>query len=554
MKNILYALMFLILISTVYAADSATLTGLSLTTVQGQSVSGLVTLTNTGNTTLGGSLSAAFSGATSLSAVVNPSAFTDLAPGASQNFTVTANVPSGSGLGTSTGIITASLVGQASTTATSTLNVVVGSANNFPSFTVNDLEFGSSTQIRGQTTSQTLTITNNGNQALVLNIASTLPSNYNVVLGQSLVSVGPGASVSVQVTITVPVSQNSARTQVSGGLTVSATNVAGVTRPVNVFVTAQNELEIYKVTVEVNNDGEEHSIHSGDTYDKDIKAGTPITLKVYVRNDFDSTADVEIRDITADIRASGDLDISENDDFQDLNYGDKDSVTVSSTIPSDASDGDRYDIDVNVKGTDANGALHSATYSSQLEVRRTAHEISIKSSSINPQTVKCNGRVTINAELDNSGRSQENDVQLTMVNNDLYLNQRFYGMTLDVDDTVQKTYTFNINNDTAPGQYDIILTSFYDNTVDSDTKVLPLTVTACDTNQNTNNNANNNANNNNNNNNVPTGYTPVAPVSGATPAYGSASFTDSSAYIVLLVAGVVVILAVLIILLVKFVF
>jgi hypothetical protein len=44
------------------------------------------------------------------------------------------------------------------------------------------------------------------------------------------------------------------------------------------------------------------------------------------------------------------------------------------------------------------------------------------------------------------------------------------------------------------------------------------------------------------------------PINGATPAYGSASFTDSTAYIIILVAAVVVILLILIILLAKFVF
>jgi len=555
MKNALYVLMFLLLISTVYAADSASLTSLSVTAIPGQSTSGIVTLTNTGNTTLNGSLSIVFSGSTGISAVLAPSSFTSLAPGASQSITVSVSVPSNNGVGTTAGTITANFVGATSGTATSAASVVVTSANNFPSFTVNDLEFGSSTQVRGQTSTQTLTINNNGNQVLTLNLASNLPSQYNVVFSQSLITVNAGTTASVQVTITVPLSQDSGRNQVSGGINITATNVAGISRPANVFVTAQNELEIYKVTVEVNNDGEEHSIRSGDTYDKDIKAGTPITLKVYVRNDFDSTNKIQIRDITGDIRSSGDLSIDESDDFQDLDYGDKDSVSVSTNIPSDASDSDRYDIDVTVKGRDENGAYHTDTYNSQIEVRRDTHEITIKSASVSPQTVKCNGHVTINAELDNSGRTNEDDVQMTIVSNDLYLNQRLYGMTLDVDDTLKKTYAFDINNNTAPGEYDIILTSFYNGNTDSDTTVLPLTVTACPA-TTTNNNANTNANNNGNNNvnsNVPT-YPQVTPVGGSTPVYGASSFTDSTAYIVLLVAGVVLVLIVLIALLVKFVF
>jgi uncharacterized membrane protein len=309
-------------------------------------------------------------------------------------------------------------------------------------------------------------------------------------------------------------------------------------------------LEVYKVSVDIN--GDERSLRRGDVYSSDIiKAGADVKFTVYVRNNFGSIDDIEIDDVNLDIQSSGDLDVDESDSMNDLQYGDKDQVSFSSTIPTDAEDGDTYDITVRASGRDQNGALHSDTYNARIEVSRPAHEITIKNILLSPQTVSaCNGKATLSVDLKNSGRNNENKVHLTITNPDLGIDQRFYEMSIDKDDTLKKTYSFNVANTTAPGQYDIMLTSLYDTNTESDTQVATLTVSPCLQ-------------------NVAPVVTPpvvvnpgnvqpiipqVVPINGATPVYGSASFTDSPEYLIILVAAVVIILAILIILLVKFVF
>jgi uncharacterized protein (DUF58 family) len=63
------------------------------------------------------------------------------------------------------------------------------------SFTVNDLEFGSSNIASGQDVSQTLHIVNDGNESLVLGVFSYMPSTYNVRLSQSIISIDVGSSI-----------------------------------------------------------------------------------------------------------------------------------------------------------------------------------------------------------------------------------------------------------------------------------------------------------------------------------------------------------------------
>jgi len=419
------------------------------------------------------------------------------------------------------------------------------------SFTMNDLMFGSATQVRNQDVSQVLHIVNDGTADLTINLASTVPSIYNVRFSQSVVTVTSNSSVDVTVTSFMPLSQSSLQTDFVSGITATA-NVAGLSRTAKVSYDAISMLEVYKVSVDIN--GDDRSLHRGDVYSSDIiKAGADVKFTVYVRNNFGSVDDIEIDDVNLDIQSSGDLDVDESDSMNDLQYGDKDQVSFSSTIPTDAEDGDTYDITVRASGRDQNGAMHYDTYNARMEVQRPAHEITIKDIVLSPQSVTaCNGKATLNVNLQNTGRNNEDKVHLAITNPDLGIDQRFYEMTIDKDDTLMKSYSFNIANTTAPGQYDIILTSLYDTNTESDTQVATLTVTPCpqtvvapvvtspvvvNPTPTT----------------IPT-IPQVVPTTGATPVYGSASFTDSPEYLIILVAAVIIVLAILIILLVKFIF
>jgi hypothetical protein len=413
------------------------------------------------------------------------------------------------------------------------------------SFTVNDLEFGSTSQARNQDVTQTLLVTNNGNESLTINLASAMPTAYLATLSQNVLILAENSSASVIVSIHIPISQATGRLEVTGGI-VATSNVTGLSRTARTFVTTETMLEISKLIIEI--DGDERTLREDSTYDTDIKAGTPIKVTVYVRNNFNSYEDIDIENIEVDIRSSGDLELDETDDIGDLSYGDKDTVSFTSEIPSDAEDGDDYNIVATVTGRDQNNVLHSDTYRATIEVVRESHEITIKSLSLLPSTVTCNGKAVINVELKNTGVHNEDKVHLLIENNDLDLSQRFYAMSLDEDETIKKSYSFNIDNKTAAGQYDIMVTSFYNTDTESDVQFVTLNVNPCT---------------------VVTPVTPpvvinptnpqptipqVVPTNGATPVYGSASFTDGPEYLIILVAVVVVILLVLIILLVKFVF
>ncbi len=422
------------------------------------------------------------------------------------------------------------------------------------SFNVDTLNVGSTSQVRGQDTTALLHLTNNGTDALTISLSSTLASTYNTRFSVATVTLAPGASSDVTVTMYVPTTQASSKTLLTGGI-VATSNVAGLAKTANVYLTTMSMLSISKVTLET--DGTEHSLRRDETYSDTgvLVAGTSITINVYVKNSFTSSQDITIENIGVDIRGSGDLDLDESDDMADLDYGDKDSISFNAEIPTDAEDGDDYDIDIKVTGRDEYGVLYVDTFSTNIEVKKESHEILITGATLSPKTVSLctpNNRVTLNVDLKNNGRYNENRVALTIDNTDLDIAQRFNQIELDRDDVKRETYTFNVPNSTLPGTYDLLLTSYYSSDIDSVFQTISLNVLPCQAASTTTNNqaGNTNAGNTIIQPQIP----PVVSGNGATPVYGTSSFADGTLYITLLVIAVVVMISILIILLVKFVF
>ncbi|MGV8141198.1 MAG: hypothetical protein ACP5NW_02015 [Candidatus Woesearchaeota archaeon] len=438
------------------------------------------------------------------------------------------------------------------------LGVLLASTAYAASFTVNDLEFGSSDQKRGQDVTQILHIFNDGNDSLDLVLYSNMPSNYDVMFSPSMLTLGPGSSADVIVTIFIPDSQPSGRSEILGGVVVSSTNFAGLSKIARTYVTTMSMLEIKKLTIEV--DGDESTLSRGENYD-DLKAGSPIIIRVYVENNFDNSERIEIEDIEVDIDSSGDLDLDDSDEIGSLDYGDEESISFSAEIPDDADDGDDYDIEVTVEGRDENGIYHSDTYEATLEVSREAHEILITDLYFSPKTITCKGKVTLNIELENTGKYDEDNVQLKIVNTELDISEGLYQPELEKDDTLRKTFSFNIVDDVDPGSYEFMVTAFYDVDEVSDIQTAILEVEQCKTTTTTNTGTTTTTGTTTNTGTtttIPSTNQPtipqVIPITGATPAYGTASFADSPTYLIILVAAVIVLLLILIILLVKFVF
>lgn len=405
--------------------------------------------------------------------------------------------------------------------------------------TLSEVDLGSDTQDRDQTTTANLMITNNASSQVTVSLTSLLSSNYQTQFSANSVQIPAGGSIPVTVTIYVP------KTQIVGkqnlGI-ITATDNLGNQASTAVFLTTKNELIISKIHADVNGAGK--SLSDGDTLK--VKPGDDVTLSVTGRND--NTDNVDIQDISLDMKSDTDLDLDTSDDMSDLSSGDKDTVDETFTIPTDLDTGD-YDVDFTLTGRDENGVRFEDKQSITIRVERESHEIMIENLQVSPTDISCGGKATVRMTLHNTGSHDETQVALLVKNSDLKLDQYTTKMSINMDDTVDKFYTFDVPSNTPAGEYIIEAATYYTGDIQSDDQVVSLIVDPCQTTTNTNNTTTTT---------TTTTVTPppvVIPQGNVVgPSYGASSFWNSDAYLIVLVAAVAIILLLIIVLLIKFVF
>lgn len=397
------------------------------------------------------------------------------------------------------------------------------------SFTVSDLELGSNDQRRKQTATANLKITNTGSDDITVALSSNAASLYALQFSQNNINVPSNQSVDVSVSVTVPDDQDSGRKSI-GTITAAA---SGVTRTSNIYLTTKSELVISRVKVNV--DGKSSSLDDGE--DVDAEPGDEVILTVTLKNEYDESIDIE--DITLTVESDSDLDLDDDADISRIKDNDKDDSEFSFTIPRDI-DEDDYDIDITVDGEDENGANHEDDYTITINIDKKSHEISIVRTTLSPSRISCGGRVSLKTLVENTGNNDEDNVAIEIINSELNLEEYFTGLNIDEADDIEKTLTFNVPSSIEAGNYNIEVTSYYDNK-QSDVSVVTLYVDTCAATNNT---------------SAPTTPTPpvVYPTGTSAPSYGTQGFMNTTGYIVLLGIAALVFIIIIIVLLVKFVF
>ncbi len=532
------------------ANPSLTLTNLQLQGDVSTIQTGVITAVNNGNVDLTNVVFTAsnlISGSNTIASstiTLNPSTVSVIYNGASRDIAVSVAIPAGTPAGTYAGTISTTAT-ELSVPITSTLTVIVNAAPvTGPSFTLADLNFGSTSQEREKTITSNVRITNTGNQTLVIALTSTANADYKLNFSQSALTITAGSYADVSATMYVPDNQDSGRETI-GSITATATNVAGLVHTSSVYLTTENNLELSKIKIEIDG-GSAKTVDDGDDFD--AKPGDDIVLKITVENTFGDS--IEIQDIEVTVESDGDLDWDESEDVSDLDDGDDDTIEFSLSIDSDA-DEDEYDVTITVQGEDENGAMHEETISFILNVERATHEISINTATISPQSVSCDRRFTIRTNIENTGSRDEDRVSLVFENDNLDIYQRWYGLELDEGDDLDKYYSFTLPSSTASGAYYFNIWTYYDSDEESDVDVVTLNVLPCGTEKPDDETADNDVEDDVTVINPPVDNTQAGYVG---TSYGTTSFFNSPAYIVALVIATLILLVLITVLLVKFVF
>ena len=376
-----------------------------------------------------------------------------------------------------------------------------------PALTVSELQLGDDRQERSNprhdddddvevNVTETITVTNSGDRRLS-NLRSTvspgadaggqkislsdLLTKVSIPSDGSVLDVGESIEVTVEMRVPEQLDAVDKKGRKTGfnvaDITFHATHSGGTfSKTVNVEMEAENKLIIDDAKISFN--GETETIDEDDKVE-DVRPGDEILMEFQIENRYNDDEDVDIEDIEIIVEGGRDIDVEEEESIDDLNPEDTDSVEIDFQIDEDANRGNE-DLEITLLGEDENGARHGEMWEITLEIEKPDHEIGINSVILNPVTVSCERSTDITVEIRNTGRRDEDETYIKIINSELDYERTSERLDLDDGDEVTRTYTIPVPEETLPGQYRISVETYYDTIRRSVTDTTLLVKEACE--------------------------------------------------------------------------
>ncbi len=379
--------------------------------------------------------------------------------------------------------------------------------------TVSDVTFGDASQERNENVSRTITVTNPGITAVSFDtvtftgVSSGVVTQYNFLI--TAVTPGTGVTstlavangvlsgsatldqneaVTFNVQAFVPkghsaVDSNFAETplQIATVSALSGTNSVTTTAG-KVSMQAKNKLEVDDMTLVVN--GESQSVSNNERVDN-LKPGDVLELEVVVKNQFSDRSDVdtEIEDVLIEVLSSDldELDIDEEEDVGTLSAKSDDSATFRFDVEDDTDDS-TYTLTIKVSGVDENGAKHGEVQTIRLKVERETHDLAFKRIDVVPSTVECDGSrlVTVDATVTNIGKRDEDKMVVQADVPQLKFSKKITDLKLNDGRSKTVQFPIEVPEDASAGTYRVELTTFFENTIKSQSKSVSFVVDKCE--------------------------------------------------------------------------
>ena len=251
-------------------------------------------------------------------------------------------------------------------------------------------------------------------------------------------------------------------------------------------IVSGGQLIITDVDVKVGGKSDKN-LKDGDDISEEAKPGDTVEFTIQFANNFSNDDDIDIDNIDAQVTLE---EIDDGDDLDedakefDLKADDDKKVKVTFKIPLEV-DEDTFNVLIEADGdTDKNGS-QEVKMELSLEVKKEDHEIRFLRNSVTPSEVKCGRTVQLSTGVINTGGDDEDGVVLEVSNTDL-LGMSFretFDLTneaFDSDSKFQKTFSYNVPADTAPGSYPITSKVIFNDGRDVETETADLVVGVCD--------------------------------------------------------------------------
>lgn len=323
-----------------------------------------------------------------------------------------------------------------------------------------------------------------------------LPTGYTVDSKDLTIEAGK-TSDPITLKVNYTHKENSGEKKV-GVLTVS--EGATVLDTVDFYQNTISMLEFKKLSVDYNslksNDNEESESFSDNlvseyTLDKEVKAGSEMTLTIKLENLFEEDYDSDYNEIT-DIKLNIDADDSdvfgddfeEDYDFEDMEAGNKQELKVKIPISKEADNSD-YTLELTIEGDDGKGATHKIVKELKFEVDRANDDVQITKADIPLKVTACDKSFSLEVELENFGTDEQKKSALSIYSPELAIQQNIMNIVLEDysedKNTWAKKITLPLTKDIKTGTYTLQLRSYIDNDDEMDDVTVDLVVDKCST-------------------------------------------------------------------------
>lgn len=332
--------------------------------------------------------------------------------------------------------------------------------------------------------SQDITFENTGNYKETVTSNVTTDSDVKLSLDNKDFDLEPGKTKTVTLSGDVIHAYDSGTQDIGTLTTEYDSGNSELTKTVSIDVDSMLDLDDFDAEVDTGSDSETHdNLEDGDTIDE-VSIDSDITLDFDLENLFDNDygeGDIEDGEILVEIDDNdfGD-DIDEDVEF-DVDAGDDITETIEFTVPDDAEEGD-YDMDVTIEGEDEEGQLHTIDLTIEVEIELEDDDVRIDDINLVQDTLSCTRNTRLDVRVKNFGADDQDDVELSVANQDLGLNEReSFSLEEASDSDNDERRSINIdatNAETGNYRLDTRVYINGDDLMDSDD--VTLTVEECD--------------------------------------------------------------------------
>lgn len=187
--------------------------------------------------------------------------------------------------------------------------------------------------------------------------------------------------------------------------------------------------------------------------------------------------------VTVTILDLNNEDVSEECEAFDLDKNDDYKCTVDFDLQNENPDEESYTLQIEVEGEAKDGTQHRTVEEKSFTVKREKHKIIISRTAIGSSELQCLRQTTLQVTVENTGKNDEDDVEIKVSNSALGVDLTKDNIQLDKFSSSDNDYRANFDLDqqnAAPGTYPLKIEVYRDGSVE-DSMDLPIQVKSCTT-------------------------------------------------------------------------